>query len=308
LSLGLTGTFDVESQASTPSKIPRIALDDSFSLYSHVEDQQEKSPTFLELDMAGQIKEIVKKTRAKREQTRNETSKIIPTSPASETSKIISISPLKSRHEEDENDKKSFVSFSSSEESESLKESAADDEFLVETSAKQTKGLISRKAMRCLVIVVAMVVGAAAAVLYGMGVLHLEKGELPSSTIGQDGGTLSPTAPQLLSLADKLEIKEFDMVLAHIQASLEWMIQNDSAEFTDSLNALELEERFALIALYMGTSSEGFSAESDWKGNHGFLTPDVSVCEWNFGGFGVFCDAEGRVIEVYLGMCRMFTA
>ncbi|CAJ1946794.1 unnamed protein product [Cylindrotheca closterium] len=296
----LTGTFDVESQASTPSKMPRITLDDSFSLYSHVGDQQDQSPTFLELDMAGQIKDIVKKTRAKREQTRNETSKFISTSPSSETSKIISISPLKSPNmggnKEDEDDKKSFVSLSSSEESESLKESAADDEFQLESPPKQTRAY-NKNAIRCLAIVFAMTVGAAAAVLFGMGILDLEKGELPSSTVGQDGGTLSPTAPKLVSLADKLEIEEFDMVLAHIQASLEWMVQNDSAEFTDSLNDLELEERFALIALYMGTSSEG---ESNWKEKGGFLTPDVSVCDWNLGGFGVFCDAEGRVTEIYL--------
>eukprot|EP00526_Cylindrotheca_closterium_P004041 CAMPEP_0113645640 /NCGR_PEP_ID=MMETSP0017_2-20120614/24067_1 /TAXON_ID=2856 /ORGANISM="Cylindrotheca closterium" /LENGTH=1191 /DNA_ID=CAMNT_0000557407 /DNA_START=1 /DNA_END=3576 /DNA_ORIENTATION=- /assembly_acc=CAM_ASM_000147 len=290
----LTGTFDIESQASTPSKIPRITLDDSFSLYSHVEEQEEKSPTFLQLDMAGQIKEIMKNTRAKREQTKSET---IPLSPGSQTSKIVSISPLKSRHEDD--DKKSFVSLSSSEESESLKESAADDEFFVE-SAEKKRIPDTKTAIRCLAIVVAIVIGAAAAVLYGMGILDLDKGEPATSTIGRDGGTLSPTAPQLVSLADKLQIEEFDMVLAHIQASLEWMIQNDSTEFSDNLNDLDLEERFALIALYMATSSEGFSAESDWKEKRGFLTPDVSVCEWNLGGFGVFCDADGRVVDISL--------
>jgi len=51
----------------------------------------------------------------------------------------------------------------------------------------------------------------------------------------------------------------------------------------------------------MATSSEGFSTEDNWDEKHGFLTPDISVRDWNLAGYGAYCDEGGRVIEVDLG-------
>jgi hypothetical protein len=102
-------------------------------------------------------------------------------------------------------------------------------------------------------------------------------------------------------MADKLGVQNQWQDSPHMQAAVEWMTHDDEYTYSMNLTSRELEERFALVALYMATTSEGTGNANDWTLIYGFLSPAISICAWNQDGHGVFCDGDGRVTEISLG-------
>lgn len=71
--------------------------------------------------------------------------------------------------------------------------------------------------------------------------------------------------------------------------SMGW-VKEQQVETTNSL------ERFALMTLFVATTG------AHWKESFEFLSLETSVCEWNDGSRGVFCDENHRFVQkVILG-------
>lgn len=78
--------------------------------------------------------------------------------------------------------------------------------------------------------------------------------------------------------------------------ALKWLADEDMAKVDlDRNTAREIQERFALSALYFATSQTG------WMDTLNFLS-EGSVCTWNDGqSLGAFCDETGIVSSVNIG-------
>ena len=73
--------------------------------------------------------------------------------------------------------------------------------------------------------------------------------------------------------------------------AMQWMIESDMKVETTSIM-----ERFALAVVFMATNGM-----RKWKTALGFLDSEASVCDWNDGKEGVFCDADRKtVVEILL--------
>ena len=138
---------------------------------------------------------------------------------------------------------------------------------------------------------------------YGMrSVSSAEKGITPNGdpSISQNG---QPSGPDTTPVTDR---EEFWTLAKHlgvanqwqdapdVQAALEWMTEDYA--FSKDLILTALRERYAIVVLHMATNKE-----NKWISNYNFLSANVSVCEWNADGQGVYCDNNNQVTEISLG-------
>ncbi|KAL3920187.1 MAG: hypothetical protein SGILL_003384 [Bacillariaceae sp.] len=112
---------------------------------------------------------------------------------------------------------------------------------------------------------------------------HNDVSGLHNATTTRDGAFVFPFEVQgpLAASLDDVSSPQFQ--------AMQWMI--DTADATSKVETTSILERFALVTLFMATSGA-----HKWTSSLGFLSEDLSVCDWNNGLSGVFCDAERTTI------------
>lgn len=143
----------------------------------------------------------------------------------------------------------------------------------------------------------------------GLG-LTMGNEDPPAST------TLPPTQPPSSPLEDFLrqQLSEFSLDGSTVwddpqsppNRAVQWLANNDTANWQNSTHPERLQQRYSLAVLYFATS-----ADDPWKQSFRFLT-DTEECTWNSAMIeeentnaadrGVFCNDLGQVIEIKLGM------
>jgi hypothetical protein len=279
--------FDVEAPPSPQqAKAPRISLDESLhSLNSFPKEESLRS--VLQIDMAGQIKEVMTSVRTKRQQARNETARITSTAVAENT--IGDSSRLL-------------------EDNDSILEEGNDSHSSIMKGCLPNKKPNKKCLFRWLVAVAGIAIGGTLAVIYGIGSFDVDTnassaspGETAEESPAASPSSFGAETEKVRIMADKLGVPNQWQESPHIQVAVEWLTQDEDYTYNMNLTSRELEERFALVALYMATTSEGTGNANDWTLIYGFLSPAISICAWNQDGQGVFCDGDGRVTEISLG-------
>jgi hypothetical protein len=80
--------------------------------------------------------------------------------------------------------------------------------------------------------------------------------------------------------------------------ALRWLANEDTAVLDlDSTPPVFLVERYVLAVLYFATSGGG------WSDQLNFLSAS-SVCDWNNGEIGVFCNGDDLVVGLFLGKSK----
>jgi hypothetical protein len=94
-------------------------------------------------------------------------------------------------------------------------------------------------------------------------------------------------------------------VLLFVEEPLGWMDDNSSPQYEAmewmmdadmKVETTSIMERFALVVLFMTTNGA-----HKWTASLGFLSHNTSVCDWNNGKQGVFCDSGRKsVVKILL--------
>jgi hypothetical protein len=112
--------------------------------------------------------------------------------------------------------------------------------------------------------------------------------------------TASPTTLEFAQLLNLIEAGTSDINFLQDRTTLQyealdWLANVDAWEVDmDSVPSQVFVERYVLALLFLSTN--GYL----WRSGCNFLTP-TSVCEWNNGRRGVFCDEDDLIVALSLG-------
>lgn len=265
--------FDVESP-------PSPAMEESLhSLDSYPNEEARRS--ILQIDMSGQITEVSTSVKEDWQPSRSwspgENAAVSPARRSSDSNSIIGEETAVRTHDG-------------------------------RTSKRCHKSTPRKKCcLRWLIALAGIAIGAAVALIYGLGYIDFDtKTSASVSPENETGKSISPTPSpsiqaekeKILMMAAQLGVLDEWQETPYMQVTLEWMTQDGVYAYHMNLTPREMEERFSLVALYMATTSEGTGNDNDWTLDYGFLSPKTSVCEWNEDGQGVFCNEFGLVTEI----------
>jgi hypothetical protein len=234
-----------------------------------------------QIDMTGEIQQVLSASINNKPEQRQE---------KDERSRLTSIHPLSLPGEQDHDDENSIL--------------------FANTSVRNGQKRGKRCCLKCMLMLVAGTISVFVALFFGLGYSDSSSNSIRLiPTVDQivpQIPSMFPTAAPTESPATHLE--EFWTIAVllgqenkwqdatHVQAALEWIVTSEDYYYSIGLSEMELQERFVLVLLKFATVSD-----DDWTFPFRFLSPKLSVCDWNHGGQGVFCDADNRVIEIALG-------
>jgi hypothetical protein len=88
--------------------------------------------------------------------------------------------------------------------------------------------------------------------------------------------------------------------------ALQWLANNDTAMLDLDDRPTEIVERYVLVLLYFSTSAEGRLNATSSEGGLNMLNflSASSVCDWNNGERGAFCNEDAFFVALRLGKSK----
>jgi hypothetical protein len=81
--------------------------------------------------------------------------------------------------------------------------------------------------------------------------------------------------------------------------ALIWISKEDPLQMPVTSGYEELIDRFIVATFYFATNGK------EWTRKNMHFLSKSSVCEWNDGTHGIFCDENGKVVKIILGNCGL---